>query len=278
MTGAVFSFAGVECIAMAAAETRHPRRAIPAACRRVFLRVLLFYMLAVFVVGLLVSSADERLDAAAADAAQSPFVITASAAGIPAVPSVVNAVVITSAWSAANQSLLAGTRALYGLALKRQAPRLFLRTTSWGAPYACVLLFTLFMFLSFMSLSTSAFTVFWWLVNLTTAGVLVSWIAVLLNHVRLRLALKKQGIPVTRLPWYSSWTRKEPPPPRLSIGSPADARVSQCTARVPASVCALSSCSRAASPSSHGETGAPSTLFPLTCMSRHHPWATPPPC
>ncbi|PHH59077.1 hypothetical protein CDD81_3816 [Ophiocordyceps australis] len=206
MTGAVFSFAGVESIAMAAAETRNPARAIPAACRNVFIRIILFYMLAILVVGMLVSSSDSRLDNASGDAAQSPFVIAATAAGLPAIPSVVNAVVITSAWSASNQSLLAGTRTLYGLALKRQAPALFLKTTPWGVPYMCVAVFALFMFLSFMSLSNDALTVFWWLVDLTAAGVLVSWISILLNHIRLRLAMKKQQIPLCRLPWYNPWT------------------------------------------------------------------------
>ncbi|KAK2614955.1 hypothetical protein N8I77_001742 [Diaporthe amygdali] len=206
MTSAVFSFAGVESIAMAAAETQNPRRAIPRACRQVFARVLLFYMLAVLVVGMLVPSDDPRLGDESGTAAQSPFVIAASAAGIRAIPSVVNAIVITSAWSASNQSLMAGTRVLYGLALKGQAPKIFLRTTAWGTPYMCVALFTLFMFLSFLTLSNNAMTVFWWLVDLTAAGVLVSWCTILLNHIRLKLAMKKQGIPVARLPWHNSWT------------------------------------------------------------------------
>lgn len=206
MTSAVFSFAGVESIAMAAAETQNPRRAIPRACRQVFARVLLFYMLAVLVVGMLVPSNDPRLGDESGTAAQSPFVIAASAAGIRAIPSVVNAIVITSAWSASNQSLMAGTRVLYGLALKGQAPKIFLRTTAWGTPYMCVALFTAFMFLSFLTLSNNAMTVFWWLVDLTAAGVLVSWCTILLNHLRLKLAMKKQGIPVARLPWHNSWT------------------------------------------------------------------------
>ncbi|KAK3318946.1 proline-specific permease [Apodospora peruviana] len=206
MTGAVFSFAGVESLAMAAAETRNPRRAIPRACKRVFARIVIFYMLAVFVVGMLVASNDERLDGSGDTVAQSPFVIAASAAGIPMIASVVNAVVITSAWSAANQSLLAGTRVLYGLALKGQAPEIFLRTTSWGTPYMCVLLFACFMLLSFMSLSQDAITVFWWLVRLTAAGVLVSWASILLNHIRLTQAMKKQNIDLDRLPWHNWWT------------------------------------------------------------------------
>ncbi|KAH6613538.1 amino acid permease-domain-containing protein [Chaetomium sp. MPI-SDFR-AT-0129] len=211
MTGAVFSFAGVESLAMAAAETKNPRKAIPRACKRVFARVVIFYMLAVLVVGMLVRSDDDRLDGSGSSVAQSPFVLAASQAGIYAIPSVVNAVVITSAWSASNQALLAGTRVLYGLAVKGQAPKFFLRTTPWGTPYACVLLFGAFMFLSFMSLSEAAITVFWWLVSLTAAGVLVSWSSILLNHIRLLQALKRQRIEPSRLPWHNWWTRYSSP-------------------------------------------------------------------
>ncbi|KAK0619962.1 proline-specific permease [Immersiella caudata] len=206
MTGAVFSFAGVESLAMAAAETKDPRRAIPRACKRVFARIIIFYMLAVFVVGILVPSNDPRLDGSGSSVAQSPFVIAASAAGIPAIASMVNAIVITSAWSASNQSLLAGTRVLYGLALKGQAPKIFLRTTSWGTPYVCVLFFACFMLLSFMSLSKDAMTVFWWLVSLTAAGVLVSWTSILFNHIRLLRAMREQNISVDQLPWHNWWT------------------------------------------------------------------------
>ncbi|KAG5928183.1 hypothetical protein E4U53_002720, partial [Claviceps sorghi] len=149
---------------------------------------------------------DPRLRAAADTAAQSPFVLAASAAGLPAVPSVVNAVVIGSAWSSSNQSLLSGSRVLYALAAKRHAPAVFLRTTPWGVPYVCVAVFVAASLLSFMALSTDALTVFYWLVNLTSAGVLVSWIAILVNHIRLRLAMRKQTIPLSRLPWSNSWT------------------------------------------------------------------------
>ena len=206
MSNAVFSFAGVESIAMATAETRNPRVAIPNACKRVFVRVATFYILAVLIVGMLVPSNDPRLDDESGTAAQSPFVIAASAAGLRGVPSIVNAIVITSAWSSSNQALLSGTRVLYGLALKKQAPAIFLRTTPWGAPYVCVLFFAAFMFLSFMSLSDGALTVFWWLVDLTACGVLISWITVLLNHWRLIRAMKKQGLALSRLPWHSKFT------------------------------------------------------------------------
>ncbi|PVH93192.1 amino acid permease-like protein [Periconia macrospinosa] len=211
MTSAVFSFAGVESLAMAAAETHNPRRNIPKACKKVFARVLIFYVLAVLIVGMIVSSADPRLGEYTGNAAMSPFVIVASSAGIRAIPSIVNAVVITSAWSSSNQALLSGTRVLYGLAIKRQAPAIFLRTTSWGVPYVCVCFNTCFMFLAFMSLSSSAMTVFYWLVDLTAAGVLVSWSCILFNHTRLCAAMRKQGISRRELPFYNSWTQYSSP-------------------------------------------------------------------
>jgi amino acid transporter len=193
---------------MAAAETKNPRHSIPRACKRVFDRVSIFYILAVLIVGMLVRSDDEKLGDESGTAAQSPFVIAASAAGLQGIPSLVNAIVITSAWSSSNQALLSGTRVLYGLALKKQAPQFFLKTTSWGVPYYCVLLQFAFMFLAFMSLSDGALTVFWWLVDLVACGVLISWISILSNHLRLMLAMKKQGLPLSSLPWHSRWTGK----------------------------------------------------------------------
>ncbi|KIW67765.1 hypothetical protein PV04_06995 [Phialophora macrospora] len=211
MSNAVFSFAGTESLAMAAAETRNPRVTIPKACKRVFIRVATFYILAVLIVGMLVPSDDPRLDDQSGTAAQSPFVIAASAAGLSGVPSLVNAIVITSAWSSSNQALLSGTRVLYGLALKNQAPKLFLRTTPWGTPYICTLFFGAFMFLAFMSLSDGALTVFWWLVDLTACGVLISWITVLVNHFRLMRAMRAQGFDLGRLPWHSKLTEYSTP-------------------------------------------------------------------
>lgn len=211
MSNAVFSFAGVESIAMAAAETHNPRIAIPKACKRVFARIVCFYILAVLIVGMLVPSDEPALGDYDGTAATSPFVLAASAAGLKGIPSLVNAIVITSAWSSSNQALLSGTRVLYGLALKKQAPKIFLRTTSWGVPYMCVLLNTVFMFLAFMSLSEGALTVFFWLLDLVACGVLISWITVLTNHIRLIQAMKKQGLPLSSLPWHNKWTEYSSP-------------------------------------------------------------------
>ncbi|OJJ37881.1 hypothetical protein ASPWEDRAFT_39605 [Aspergillus wentii DTO 134E9] len=206
LTNAVYSFSGIESLAMAAAETQNPRKNLPKACKKVFARVTLFYFLAVLIVGMIVPSNDPRLGDESGTAAQSPFVIAAADAGIKVVPSIINAVVLTSAFSAGNQSILAGTRTLYGLAIRGQAPKIFLRTTAGGVPYMCVALQICFSGLAYLSVSNTALTVFYWLLDLTAAGVLVSWGTIAFNHIRLLQAFKKQGISPTELPWHNSWT------------------------------------------------------------------------
>lgn len=101
-SNAVYAYSGVEGISVAAAETRNPRQNIPIAARRIFWRVLIFYVLSIFMVGLIVPSNDPNLLQSTGNAAQSPFVIAAKRAGIKVVPSIINAVVLTSAWSAGN--------------------------------------------------------------------------------------------------------------------------------------------------------------------------------
>lgn len=57
-------------------------------------------------VGLIVPSNDEDLLSGGGTAAASPFVIAATRAGIKVVPSIINAVVLTSAWSSGNSGKL----------------------------------------------------------------------------------------------------------------------------------------------------------------------------
>ncbi|PWY72980.1 amino acid transporter [Aspergillus heteromorphus CBS 117.55] len=206
MTNAVYSFSGVESLTMAAAEMQNPRQNIPRACKRVFVRVTVFYFIAVLIVGMLVPSNDPRLGNESGTASQSPFVIAAADAGIKVVPSIINAVVLSSAWSSSNQSILAGTRTLYGLALKGHAPKLFLRTTKNGVPYMCALLQIAVSCLAYLTCSNGAYTVFNWLLDLTSAGVLFSWGTIALNHIRLIQAFKAQGVSPRELPWHNTWS------------------------------------------------------------------------
>ena len=133
LVNAAFAFSGVEIVAVAAGESENPRRNIPKAVRRVFWRILFFYVLGSLAIGVLIPYNDSRLLNAihndSPGGAASPWVVAIYRAGVPVLPSIVNAVILISATSAANAFLYAGSRYLYALAQNGQAPR-FLLTCS----------------------------------------------------------------------------------------------------------------------------------------------------
>ena len=102
MSSAAYAFSSVENISVPAAETENPRQNIPKAAKRVFWRIIIFYVITIFFVGMIVASDNKALTAHSGDAGASPFAIAATSVGIKAVPSIINAVVVTSAWSAGN--------------------------------------------------------------------------------------------------------------------------------------------------------------------------------
>ncbi|KAJ5332538.1 uncharacterized protein N7506_006321 [Penicillium brevicompactum] len=209
---ALFAYSGIENITLAAAETRNPRQSIPMAARRIFVRILLFYVITIFMVGLIVSSANEHLLGSTGTASQSPFVIAAREAGIKVVPSIINAVVLTSAWSSGNSNILGGSRILYGMAKQGFAPGIFTRINRFGVPWVAVALYAVFMSLGYMTLSSSASTVFTWLQNLVSISTLVNWICICVTYLRFYYGCKAQGINRHKeLPWaapfqpYITW-------------------------------------------------------------------------
>lgn len=67
-----------------------------------FRHTLTNLVVSIFVISLIVPSNDEELSNGAGDASASPFVIAARRSGITVIPSIINAGVLTSAWSAGN--------------------------------------------------------------------------------------------------------------------------------------------------------------------------------
>ncbi|KAJ5493002.1 hypothetical protein N7539_001748 [Penicillium diatomitis] len=211
-SNALYAYSGIENITVAAAETRYPRQSIPMAARRIFVRILLFYVITIFMVGLIVCSANSELLRSTGTAAQSPFVIAAQTAGIKVVPSIINAVILTSAWSSGNSNMLGGSRILYGMAVQGHAPAVFKRLNRFSIPYVAVAFYGVFMALGFMSLSGGAALAFQWLQDLVSISTIVNWIVILIVYLRFLYGCKKQGIDRHKeLPWaapfqpYGSW-------------------------------------------------------------------------
>lgn len=206
LSGVVYSYGGVQNIALLAGETHNPRINIPKAAKRIFYRVLALYLVAIFYLTLIVPYNNTDIANSTGNASHSPFVIAFSKAGIKVLPSIFNAVVLTSAWSEADTALVQGSRYLYSLAAKHQAPQAFLKSTKNGIPWVGVLFVALFIPLAYMTCDSGAANVFAWFQNLTSSFLLVGWILISLNQIHLDRALKAQGYSREELPWHNSLT------------------------------------------------------------------------
>lgn len=103
---ASFTIAGPDYVSMAAGETENPRKVMPGAFNAVFYRLTSFFVLGSLCVGILVPYNDQELEDAYTNslpgAAASPYVVAMSRLGIPVLPHIVNAMVLTAAFSAGN--------------------------------------------------------------------------------------------------------------------------------------------------------------------------------
>jgi amino acid transporter len=203
---ATFSYGGSEMVVIAAGETENPRRNIPKAVRRVFWRIAIFYVLSILLIGMCVSSADPRLLSAiqsgAPGVAASPFVIAIKNGGIKGLPHVINAVVLTSAWSAGNSFFYSSTRVLYATALDGKAPR-FLTYEKFGVPYACVAITAGLSCLVYLNVSSSSSEVFFWISNLSAVSTLIVWASISVTYIRFYQAMKFHEVPRSSLPFRS---------------------------------------------------------------------------
>ncbi|WRT66027.1 uncharacterized protein IL334_002978 [Kwoniella shivajii] len=203
------SFSGIESIAVAAAEVKNPRVALTKAIQKLFWRITIFYILLIFVVGLLVPYNDTSLLQSTGTAASSPFVIAFQRAGVKALPSIINAAVLTSAFSAGSSLMYSVSRMLYGLSLRGYAPRQLSKTTKDGLPIVSLCIVSLFFGLSFMTLSKGASTVLNWLSNLNALIGFITWGTIGVTYLRFKKGLEAQGIDRKTLHY---WNRFQPWP------------------------------------------------------------------
>ncbi|MHC6175192.1 amino acid permease [Glutamicibacter sp. X7] len=193
---AIFSYMGVEVIAIAAAESKNPSLAVRKAFKVTFLRLLVFYVLTMGLI-LALAPASELLGAG------SPFVTVMSKVGIPFADSVLNVVLIVAALSAMNAQLYAATRTLRSLATAGLAPSFAARLASNGAPVPAVALSAAGIAVAALVYVATPSGGLGVMISLATFGAMATWLLILLTHVAFRRKLSAAGRTLEfRLPGY----------------------------------------------------------------------------
>ena len=168
MTTCLFGMVGFDAVAIAAAESRDLQRdeSIKLATRKISLRIILLYTLAIFTAGLNVPYTDPNLDVPVNSIPRgqnSIFIIAAVRAHLISWPHFMNAFFIFSSTSAGINALYLGSRLLHALASTPEVwPRWpgvmplrgKLERTVYGVPIAAVFASWLFGLLGFLSVKT----------------------------------------------------------------------------------------------------------------------------
>lgn len=194
-----FSFQGTELLGVAAGETDNPGKAIPRAVKSVFWRILLFYILAIFVIGLIIPYTNENL--ASSDVTVSPFTIVFQKAGIAFAASVMNAVILTAVLSAGNSGMYASTRMLWNLAREGKAPKFLGKLNKRGVPVNALIITSLVGTLAFLASLFGDGTVYVWLLNASGMSGFIAWLGIAICHYRFRRAFVAQGKDLNLLPY-----------------------------------------------------------------------------
>lgn len=205
LVNAAFTYQGCELVGVTAGEAQNPRKSVPRAINRVFARICIFYIGAIFFMGMLVPFNDPKLTDDSSVIASSPFVIAILNSGTKILPHIFNAVILITLISAGNSNVYIGSRVVYALADSGTAPKFFKRTTKKGVPYIAVCFTSAFGLLSFMSVSESSSTVFDWFINISAVAGLICWAFISASHIRFMQVLKQRGIPRDSLPFKARW-------------------------------------------------------------------------
>ncbi|KAE8148250.1 amino acid permease/ SLC12A domain-containing protein [Aspergillus avenaceus] len=191
---ASFAYGGTENVAVTAGETRDPARTYPGVIRNVFWRILVFYVVSIAIIGFDVPYNFPGLSSSSQDSSTSPFTIVFVEAGSAVAGSFINAVIMTSAISAANHALFAGSRLLYTLAKVGYAPRQLSHTNRFQIPWVAVLTTAAISALCFGASKIGAGQLWSWLQNLVGVSNQISWTCICIASLRFRAAIRRQNL------------------------------------------------------------------------------------
>ncbi|WP_353948883.1 amino acid permease [Sporolactobacillus sp. Y61] len=199
-----YSFQGTELLGVTAGESEHPEKNVPKAMRTIFWRILLFYILAIFVIAMVIPYTSPNLSIT--DTVMvSPFTLVFQKAGLAVAASVMNAVILTAVLSAGNSGLYASTRILYALARKGEAPKFLAYVTSRGIPIWALVVTTAFGMLAFLASGFGDGIVYNWLLSASGMCGFIAWLGIAVSHFRFRRAYVAQGGKLSDLPYRAKW-------------------------------------------------------------------------
>ena len=189
----MFAFGGIEIIGITAGEAKDPQRVIPKAINAVPLRILLFYVLTLFVLMAIYPWTQIGSQG-------SPFVQIFDSLGISSAATILNIVVISAAVSAINSDIFGAGRMMYGLAQQGQAPKGFAKISRHGVPWMTVLVMGATLLVGVVLNYLIPENIFLVIASIATFATVWVWLMILVTQVAMRRSMTREQVAELKFP------------------------------------------------------------------------------
>ncbi len=186
ITFAVYTFGGVEFVAVTSGESRSAKEVAKAVWMTFFTLTALYLGSIIVLVGIMPWNR--------AGVTESPFVTVLRLANIPAAGHIMNFVVLSAALSGANAALYISSRMLFSLARTGWAPPSLGRLNTAGSPTWAVLLSSYGIVVALVLEKWVPGNAFEYILRGAFTGMLLSWIVSLAAHVSFRRRLTPEQV------------------------------------------------------------------------------------
>ena len=189
----VFAFGGIEIIGITAGESKDPKTSIPKAINAVPIRILLFYVLTIFVLMSIFPWNQIGTQG-------SPFVQIFENLGIKSAATILNIVVITAAISAINSDVFGAGRMLYGMAQDGQASKIFTKVSKNGVPWMTVVVMAGVLLVGVVLNYFIPENIFIIIASIATFATVWVWLMILLSQIGMRRKMTKEEVKALDFP------------------------------------------------------------------------------
>jgi len=199
VTSVFFAITGAEITTVAAAESVEPAKAIAQLTSSVIVRILVFYVVSVFLI-VSVMPWDHVI------VGVSPFTQALTTVGLQWAGGAMSVIILTAVLSCLNSSFYVCSRVLFVLAEHRDAPQSLVALSARHVPVRSVLIGTIAGVLGIAANALAPNTVFRFLVNAAGALIVFVYLLICMAQIRLRFRRQRAGTPEPALRmWWFPW-------------------------------------------------------------------------
>ncbi len=183
-----FAMVGAETVTIAAAESAQPGRAIAKMTTAVIWRILIFYVVSLFLIVSVTPWNTVR-------SGESPFTLALNTMHVPWAGTIMSAIILTAVLSCLNSAFYVSSRVLFILAERGDAPQSLVKLNARRVPVGSVLMGAVAGFLGIIAATQAPQVVFDFLVSSSGAVIVFVYMTICVAQIALRRRRERNGEP-----------------------------------------------------------------------------------